>query len=199
MDKGRLKREGLAFGRTFQRAYKLVGLYINPDHAAVDEPILRTYEALNDLLKQTPQFTFGFFNHRVVLNDLLTPDPSLEGLDTDFFKRGIVAVSFSLGITFREFKRGLAVLTTKEQIIERDGGIQAFVRKNPVEGMRILAADRKSEAGDTDIGMDFQAFMVAQTMLDPEHIARSANLQLLMQSAGEEAPPGFGGSAREVR
>jgi HEAT repeats len=197
MEKRRLKREGLAFGRNLQRSYKLVALYITTEHASVDEPVLKTYEALNDLLKQAPQFTFGFFNHRVVLNDLLTPDPSLDPLEAEFVKRNIMAVCFSLGITFREFKRGLVILTTKPESIQQQGGTPAFVRKNPVEGMRILASE-KHDSGDTDLGMDFQAFMVAQTMLDPEHIARSANLHLLMQSAGEETPVGFGGSAKEV-
>ena len=97
MDKIRLKREGLAFGRAFQRSCKLVSLY-TAEHAAVDEPLLKTYESLNALLKEVPQFTFGFFGHRVVLNELLTPDSTLESLDADFFKRGFAAVTFSLGI-----------------------------------------------------------------------------------------------------
>ena len=79
MEKNELKREGLAFGRTLQRAYKVVSLYTT-EHAAAEEPLQRVYESLNSLLKQTPQFTFGFFNRRVVLNELLTPDPSLEAL-----------------------------------------------------------------------------------------------------------------------
>jgi HEAT repeat protein len=196
MDKIRLKQEGLTFGRALQRTYKMVSLY-TADHAAIEEPLTKTYESLNALLKQTTQFTFGFFGHRVVLNDLMTADVSLESLDDEFFKRSIAAITFSMGITFREFKRGLTLLTSKPEVIQASGGITAFIRKNQVEGMRILAAEKRS-GGDAELGMDFQSFLVAQTMLEPEQVARSANMQLFLQSAGVDTPAGFGGSPGEI-
>jgi HEAT repeat protein len=198
MDKNKLKQEGLAFGRSLQRSCRLISLY-TADHAACQEPLQRTYEALNSLLRQLPQFTFGFFGKRVVLNELLTPDPMLESLDDDFFKRNIAAVTFSLGITFREFRRGLGLLITKPEIIEQAGGIHAFLRKNQIEGMRIIPGEKRQNAtGDSDLGMDFQSFMLAQTMLDPEQVAQSMNLHLLLQSSGVSAPAGFKGSPSEV-
>ena len=198
MDKNKLKQEGLSFGRALQRSCRLVVLY-TADHAVVEEPLLKTYEALNSLLKQTPQFTFGFFGRRVVLNELLTPDSTLESLDDEFFKRNIAAVSFALGITFREFKRGLVLLTTKPEVITQQGGITAFLRKNQIEGMRIIPSEhRTTQTGDSELGMDFQSFMVAQTMLQPEQVAQSMNLQWLLQSSGMSTPTGFGGSAGEV-
>ena len=103
-------------------------------------------------------------------------------------------MTFSIGLTFREFKRGLTILTTKPEIIQQSG-VAAFIRKNQVEGLRILAADKKEALkGDTELGMDFQSFMMAQTMLQPDQIARSMNLQMLVQSAGINAPVlDFGG------
>src|SRR3990172_10753326 len=166
IEKNLLKKEGLAFGRALQRAYKIVYLYTT-EHAAAEEPLHRAYESLNSLLKQTPQFTFGFFNRRVVLNELLTPDTTLGALEAEFDKRNIAAVTFFLGLTYREFRRGLVLLTTKPEAIEQSGGINAFLQKNAIEGMRIVAPEKRStEAGDTVLGMDFQSYMMAHTMLD---------------------------------
>ena len=198
MDKNQLKREGLLFGRAFQRAYKLVMLYTS-EHISSEDPLQRAYAALNNLLKQTPQFTFGFFNRRVVLNELLTPDASLDPLEEEFFKRDITAVSFVLGLTYREFKRGVGILTTKKDAIEEGGGIAVFIRKNQVEGMRILAAERRpSMTGDTMLGTDVQSFMMAQTLLEPQQAARSVNLELLLQSAGMGAPAGPASTPAEL-
>jgi hypothetical protein len=66
MDQNQLKRDGLVFGRNFQRAYKLVMLY-GIQHASSEAPAKQAYDALNALLKHLPQFTFGFYNRRVVL------------------------------------------------------------------------------------------------------------------------------------
>ncbi len=198
MEKNDLKRQGLAFGRALQRTYKIVALYTT-DHAAAEEPLQRVYESLNSLLKQTPQFTFGFFNRRVVLNELLTPDPSLEPLEDEFFKRGITAVIFFLGITFREFKRGMVLLSTKPDHIEQSGGIAVFLKKNAVEGMRIIAPEKKSsKAGDTELGMDFQSYMMAHSMLDTQQGVQSQGLQMLLQSAGMTSPEGFRGTPAEM-
>jgi HEAT repeats len=198
MDKNQLKKSGLNFGRVLQRSCRLVALY-TADHPAVQDTLQTAYETLNTLLKQSPQFTFGFFGRRVVLNELLTPDPSLDSLDNEFFKRNIAAVSFTLGITFREFRRGLALLVTKPEVIEQSGGINSFLRKNQIEGMRILASEtRQNKSGDAELGMDFQSFMVAQTMLEPDKLAQSINMQLLLQSAGVSTPANFQGSPAEV-
>jgi HEAT repeat protein len=197
MDKNQLKREGLVFGRSFQRAYKLVMLY-GSEHVSSEEPLQRCYDSLNGLLKQSPQFTFGFFNRRVVLNELLTPDASLDALEEEFFKRDIAAVVFVLGITLREFKRGLSILATKKDFIEEGGGISVFIQKNQIEGMRIVAAERRpSLTGDTMLGTDLQSFMMAQTLLEPQQ-TRSVNLDLLLQSAGISAPAGQPASPAEL-
>jgi len=198
MDKNQLKRQGLTFGRSFQRAYKLVMLY-GSEHVAAEDPLQRSYDALNNLLKQSPQFTFGFFNRRVVLNELLTPDPSLDALEEEFFKRGIAALTFILGLTSREFKRGVGIVATKKDTIEEGGGITVFIQKNQIEGMRIIAAERRpSMTGDSMLGTDLQSLMMAQTLLEPQQAARSVNLELLLQSAGMSAPAGSASSPAEL-
>src|SRR3990172_8589517 len=101
IDKNQWKSQGLAFGRNLQRAFKIVLLY-SPDHPAGQDSLEQAYSMLTDLLKQNPQFTFGFFNQRVLLNDLLTTDSNLASLQSDFAKRSIAAVTFQVGVTFRE-------------------------------------------------------------------------------------------------
>lgn len=198
IEKNQLKKEGLNFGRSLQRAYKLAFLY-SADHPAADEPIQTAYTTLHSILKRSPQFTFGFYNQRILLNDLLTPDTTLESLGNEFFKRGIMGVSFSLGLTVRDFRRGMGIMATKAEIIEAAGGTSVFLRKNQVEGMRILAADKKdSHKSDTTLGMDIESFMTAQSLMDPKAVAQSVNFNIFMQSAGLHAPLGFQGTAGEM-
>ena len=198
MDKNQLKSQGLAFGRNLQRAFKILLLYA-PDHPGAQDSLEQSYSLLTDLLKQNPQFTFGFFNQRVLLNDLLTTDPNLASLQADFSKRNIAAVTFQLGVTFREFKRCLGLLATKPELIEAAGGITAFVKKNPVEGLRILPEERKAPSeGDSVLGMDLESYLVAQNIFEAGPGRKSRGLEMLMQTAGMDAPEGFGGSAKEV-
>src|SRR5689334_2561103 len=117
IEKNQLKKDGLAFGRALQRTYKLAILY-SADHPAADEPIQTAYNSLNAILKRSPQFTFGFFNQRILLNDLLTPDTTLDSLASEFFKRGLMGISFSLGLTLRDFRRGMGVISIKPELID---------------------------------------------------------------------------------
>ena len=198
VEKQQLKAEGLAFGRNLQRAYKTVLLY-SPDHSAAQDSLLQAYSLLGALLKLTPQFTFGFFNQRVLLNDLLTTDTNLAPLQADFAKRNLAAVTFRLGVTFREFKRCLGLLTTKPELIDAAGGITAFLRKHPVEGLRILPEERRQMSDeDTVMGMDMQSYLVAQSLLETPSSQKPASLEILAQAAGMEVPQGFGGTPAEV-
>ena len=191
MDKNQLKAEGLAFGRNLQRAHKIVLLY-SPDHGAAQDSLQQAYSLLTALLKLNPQFTFGFYNQRVLLNDLLTSDSNLAPLQADFAKRSIAAVTFQVGVTFREFKRCLGLLVTKPQLIEASGGIAAFLRKNPVEGLRILPEE------DTVRGMDLQSYLAAQAIFETQPGRKSASLDMLVQAAGMEITQSFSGTPAEV-
>lgn len=198
IEKNQLKKEGLAFGRSLQRAYKLVMLY-SAEHPAADEPISTAYSTLNTILRRSPQFTFGFYNQRVLLNDLLTPDTTLDSLAAEMFKRGIMGVSFSLGLTLRDFRRGMGILAVKPELIEAAGGSTIYLRKNPVEAMRILPADKRdSSKADTSLGMDIESFMTAQSLMDPKMVAQSVNFNIFMQTAGISAPQGFQGTPGEI-
>ena len=63
----------------------------------------QAYEALHNLLQLAPQFTFGFSDHRVLLNDLLTDDPLLGQLQGEFARRGIAALTFLGGMELAEY------------------------------------------------------------------------------------------------
>ena len=198
VDKTQLKTQGLAFGRNLQRAYKIVLLY-SPDHQGAQDSLQQSYSKLTELLKLRPQFTFGFFNQRVLLNDLLTADPALASLQADFSKRNIAAVTFQLGVTFREFKRCLGLIVTKQEVIEASDGIDAFVRKHPVEGLRIVPEEKRHMTdGDTVLGMDLQSYLGAQSAFETKPGRKSQALEMLMQAAGMEVPDSLGGSPAEI-
>ena len=198
VDKNQIKTQGLVFGRNLQRAYKIVLLY-TPDHAGAQDALQQAYSKLTELLKLSPQFTFGFFNQRVLLNDLLTADPALAALQADFSKRNIAAVTFQLGVTFREFKRCLGLIATKQELIEASGGIDAFIRKHPVEGLRIVAEEKRHATdGDTVLGMDLQSYLTAQSIFETKPGRKSQALEMLLQAAGMEVPDSLGGSPTEI-
>lgn len=199
MDKNQLKTQGLAFGLALQRAYKNVLLY-STEHAGVQQALQQAYDSLSAVLKLTPQFTFGFFNQRVLLNDLLTTENALSTLQAEFSKRNIAAASFFSGIGFREFQRGVSLLTAKPESIEQAGGIHSFLKKNPVEGMRLLAEEKRPSAKeDTVLGMDLRSYLVAQSIMEGQPGARVVpSLEMLLQTAGMERPAAFGGTAGEI-
>lgn len=196
IEKNQLKIQGLAFGRSLQTALKNIIMY-SLEHPAAERALQQAFASLNNLVKQTQQFTFGFANHRVLLNNLLTDDSSLEHVDSEFERRDIAAVTFAVGITLREFKRTLALMATKPQVIAEKGGIQPFIDLNPIEGVRIRPV-KKTEGEDTVVGMDAESFWMAQEFLGGPSGAASRSLDLLCESAGLEKPPGFTGSAGEI-
>ena len=200
IDKNQLKTQGLALGRSLQRAYKIALLY-SAEHSAAEGPLQQTYASLNPLLKETRRFTLGFLNQRVLLNNILTSDNSLAPMEVEFSKRGIAAVCFSAGISFKEFRRGLGLLCTKPEAIVQNGGIKALLERNPIEGMQVLPAGKpggKNE--DTVLEMDAQSYLMAQAILPPQPGAGvpGLGLEMLLRPAGMERPPGFAGSAGEI-
>ena len=138
VDKNRLKAEGLKFGRVLQSVFRLASMF-SVDHRAVDSAVRQSYEALNALVKQVQQFTFGFIDHRVLLNNILTPDRTLRNLESEFSKRGIGAVTFPAGITLGGFRRFLGTICDTPENIEANGGIRRYYERNKIEGVRIIA------------------------------------------------------------
>ncbi|PYU97833.1 MAG: hypothetical protein DMG26_20275, partial [Acidobacteria bacterium] len=121
----------------------------------------------NNLVKQMPQFTFGFLNERVLINNILTEDVALGQLEVEFGKRGIATVTFSTGTSLRDFKRALSLLATKPKLIEEKGGIKKFVEHNVIPGVRVLPA-RTLAGEDKMLAMDAESYLMAEGILGPQ-------------------------------
>ncbi len=159
----------------------------------------QSWDLLVPLLKQGKQFTFGFMNQRVLLNSSLVSSTSLTHLEVEFTKREIAAITFQAGVALKDYKRALALLTTRPTVIVERGGIKRFLAANPIEGVRIVPAAKPKEEGDTiEVGMDFESFLTAQAILGPGGASGTSALEMLVDAAGAKKPQGFGGSPREM-
>jgi hypothetical protein len=164
--KQQLKTLGLRFARALQMTVKTAGMF-TVEHQSVSRPVLQSFQLLNTLLKEAGQFTFGFVDNQIMLNNLLTADPSLRQLETEFLKRGIAAVTFEPGLTLGRYKKIVSVLSVHTKVIEDAGGILSFLDQNEVEGARILPAaknQKKDEHGDTIIETDSEAYILSKQM-----------------------------------
>jgi len=196
LEKSQIKLQGLAFGRSLQMALKTVVMY-SVEHPAAERTLHQAYDCLNNLVKQVQQFTFGYLNRRVLVNNILTQDIALGQLEIEFAKRGIAAISFTAGINVRDFKRALGLLATKPSVIEARGGIKPFLEQNPIEGVRVLPA-RKLADEDKELGMDAESYLIAEGLMESRPAAGLRGLDLLSQCARIEKPVDFAGSAKEV-
>jgi HEAT repeat protein len=199
VDKIQLKSEGLVFGRNLQKALKVTSMYGSIGHSAADLAAQQTYVSLNPLLKQAREFTLGFMNQRLQLNNVLTRENPLTGLEAEFTKRGITAVTFEAGITPQDFKRGLELLATSPKSLEKGGGIKRLLEQSPLQHIRIIATPKAREDEDTVLPMGSESYMLAQAILEPQAGKEGSSLDLIFQSAGVGMPAGFGGSASEIR
>jgi HEAT repeat protein len=160
MDKAQIKTQGLAFGRSVQTAFKTVVMY-SVDHPAAGKALQQAYDTLNTLLQLSPQFTFGYTDHRILLNDLLTDDPILVQLESEFTRRGIAAITFLGGISLVEFKQALTILATRSKDIEAKGGITPYLAEHPLSHARVVPA-KKQEDGDTQLDTDAESFLLGE-------------------------------------
>src|SRR5919109_2757710 len=129
VDKNKLKLEGLKYGRLLQSVYRLAAMF-TVVHRAADGAVKQSYEALNLIVRTVNQFTFGFFDHRVLLNNVLTPDKTLRILENEFSKRGLAAVTFPAGLTLGGYRRLLAIICASPDEIMQHGGIKRFFEQN---------------------------------------------------------------------
>jgi HEAT repeats len=191
MDRTQLKTEGVAFGRVLQTGHKSVVMY-SGDHPAVERAAQQAFEALNSMLQYMPQLIFGFMNGRLLLNDFLTSEPTLRLLDAEFARRGIAAVTFMAGISLAEFRQTLNILAAKPREIEEAGGLAPFLAAHPLGGVRI-APVKKSEDGDTILGMDTESYLMAGDDLPPQRSQSGKPIDVLLHCAQVErafsAPP----------
>lgn len=196
MNQQQLKTQGLAFGRGLQTVLKTVIMY-SVDHPVAEKALQQTFGSLNQLVKQTQQFTFGFLNQRVLINNILTEDVALGQLELEFAKRGVAGLTFAAGINQRDFKRILSILATKPRVIEEGGGIKNFIAQNPIENVRILPA-KKLSGEDRTLGMDAEAYLVAEGLLAPQAETGTRGADALFQFAALEKPAGYTGTPKEV-
>ena len=165
-DNKQIKALGLRFARGLQMTVKTTVMF-TVDHKSVERPIQQSFELLNTLLKEVGQFTFGFVDNQVMLNNLLTTDLSLRHLETEFLKRGITAVTFEPGLTLGRYRKVISLLAAPSKAIEEAGGTLNFLDKNEIEGARILPASKnqkKDEQGDTIIDTDSEAYILSKQM-----------------------------------
>jgi hypothetical protein len=196
--KSQLKAQGLAFGQSFQSVFKISAMY-SVDHPAAGKVIQQSYGLLTELLKLGGQFTFGFVNERLLLNNSLISQNALTHLEVAFSKREIGAVSFQAGVTLKDFKRVLALLATRPTVIAEQGGIKKFLAENPIAGIRVMPAAKREKEGDTiDIGMDIGSYMTAQAILGQEAPSDTMALDMLLQAAGVAKSQGFASTPRDV-
>jgi len=184
VDKNKLKMEGLKFGRLLQSVYRLAAMF-TVEHRAADGAVKQSYEALNLLVKQVQQFTFGFLDHRVLLNNILTPDRSLRILESEFSKRGLGAVTFPAGITLGGYRRVLSVICANPEEISRQGGVKRLFEKNEVEGVRIIPGQKgTSSTEETVLEGDPESLLAAQNAAVMEGAGPSFGLDLLLEAVG---------------
>src|SRR5262245_26037546 len=199
LDKNQLKLQGLKYGRLLQSAFRIANIF-SVEHRAADTAVRQSYDALNEIVKQMQQFTFGFFDHRVLLNNLLTPDKSLNTLETDFSRRGLGAVVFSSGITLGRYRSALAVITVSPETIEKGGGMRKWFFLHAVEGVRVVAARKGSAASEeAEFHGDVESQFSAHELGTPTTPTVPFSLQLLLESAGVQDPAAvYTGAAGQV-
>lgn len=169
-DNKQIKASGLRFARGLQMTVKTAVMF-TIQHKSVERPIQQSFELLNNLLKEAGQFTLGFVDNQIMLNNLLTTDSSLIHLQTEFLKRGIAAVTFEPGLTVARYRKVVIILSASTKTIEDAGGILTFLENNEVEGARILPAaknQKKDEDGDTIIETDSESYILSKQLADEQ-------------------------------
>lgn len=166
LDSKQIKTLGLRFVRALQTTVKTAAVF-TIEHRSCDRPIQQSFLLLNNLLKEVGQFTFGFVDNQVMLNNLLTTDSALRQLETEFLKRGVAGITFEPGLTLARYKKVVHVLAAPTAAVEAAGGFLAFLDKSEIEGVRILPAARnqkKNEQGDTILETDSESYLLSKQM-----------------------------------
>src|SRR5256714_291375 len=193
VDKNKLKMEGLKFGRLLQSVYRLSAMF-TVEHRAADGAVKQSYEALNLIVKAVNQFTFGFLDHRVLLNNILTPDKSLRIVESEFSKRGLGAVTFPAGLTMGGYRRLLSIICATPDEIQRHGGIKRYFEQNQVEGVRVIPGQKgTSSMEETVLEGDPESLIAAQNAAALEGQGGAFGLDLLLEAVGIGGGGGGGG------
>ena len=165
LDAKQIRISGVRFGQALLATIHTATMY-SVEHPSIVEPAQHAFDLLNALLKEGGAFTLGFVDDQVLLNNLLTKEPSLSRLQSEFQKRGVAAVTFEPGLTFARFKRAVMVLGARPKVLEDAGGLLPYLEKSHVEGVRILPLQKRHKTGDTVIGTDSEAYILSRQRAD---------------------------------
>ena len=173
LDAKQIKVLGLRFARALQTTVKTAGVF-TIEHKSCERPIQQSFYLLNNMLKEVGNFTFGFVDNQILLNNLLTHEGTLRALETEFLKRGIAAITFEPGLTLARYKKVVLVLAAPSSAIDTAGGILGVLNQNEVDGVRILPASKnqkKNADGDTVLETDSESYVLSKQM-NEEHGSR---------------------------
>src|SRR5512146_1131827 len=194
-DTNQTKAVGLKYARSLQTLLK-TAIMFSPGHAAVNQPLQHSFDLLNEIVKNYGQFTLGFVDQRVMINNILTSEPALKTLENEFLKRGVGAVTFEAGITMTGYRKLIGVLAVPVKTLEATSLHQHLVQ-NPVEFARVIPAGKnqqRSEGGDTILETDSESYLMSKALSD----LRAPGMEKfdwLLQNAGMSGTAAAGGSA----
>jgi hypothetical protein len=180
LDNKQLKGRGLRFGRTLQMSLRTALMFAS-GHTTVDRLVKTSFDELNRILIENGQFTFGFVDRQVLINNILTSDPGLRQVENEFLKRGIGAIIFDPGLTLKRYERLITLVAKPQKDLEQAGGLRAIFLREPIEGIRLLPApknQRRNDDGDTVIDTDSETFLAnlnsshesSRDLLDAVHV-----------------------------
>ncbi len=198
LDRNQLKAQGIRYARSLQMLFKTIAVF-SADHRAAAQPFQQSFDVLNALLKQTGQFTIGFVDQRIMLNNILTTEKALNALENEFLKRGIGAITFQAGLTLAAYRRGVGLLARSAKEIEAAGGLGSYLDQEPLEFMRVLPTDKsqkRTESGDTILDMEGESYLLAKTLSDSRSSATTAleGFEALLRSSGGSTGAGGPGA-----
>lgn len=188
LDRNQLKSQGIRFARSLQMLFKNATMF-SADHPAAARSFHQSFDFLNVLVKETGEFTVGFVDQRVMLNNILTSDGSLVHLENEFLKRGIGAITFQAGMTLAAYKRGMGALARPVKAIEAAGGLAKYLEEQPLEFMRVFPASKsqaRTESGDTVLDMDSESYLMAKALSEIRPAGADAlqSFDAILQSSG---------------
>lgn len=196
-DNKELKVQGVRFARSLQTLVKMVNMF-SVDHKSATDMLRRSYDLLNPLVKHMKFLTVGFVEQRVLLNNILTTEDSLKGLENEFLKRGIGAVSFDAGITLAAFRTAIAAIATNPKVIEQQGGLMPFLETRQLEFVRVFPAVKnevRNEDGDTVLEMGSEEYLISKALsnLTPAPSQGVESMLAHLQFGSSEVGVGAGG------
>jgi HEAT repeat protein len=195
LEKDQFKIRSLRFARSLQTVIKMVNLF-SAGHTNSVRPLQLSYDLLNALVKETRYLTIGFVDQRVLLNNILTTESTIQPLENEFLKRGIGAVTFDAGITLAAYKNVVSVLAANPKALEDVGGLLPFMEQRPLEFARIFPANKnqiRNDDGDTLLEMGSEEFLISKAMAE-QHPGFSQGIDTVLSRVEQMGAFGVPGS-----